>query len=81
MFSLDSFVVKANIKIDESNKYDNYERLNFAEIACEKDSHCIGIYDASCDQNGPFELLVRGFMTSNSMTSDCIYAKKRHDGE
>ena len=72
--------MKVNIQVDESNKYGHHDRLNFAEIACENDSHCIGIYDDSGEQNGPFELVTRGFMTSRSKKSSIIHAKKRYDG-
>ena len=76
---LDNFIVKDNIQVDGSNTYGYHEKLNFAEIACEKDSQCIGIFDESCDKNGPFSLLKNGFMTPIS-TSNCLYKKKHYEG-
>ena len=73
--------MKVNVQVDKSNKYGHHDSLNFAEIACENDSHCIGIYDASGEHKGPFELVARGFMTSRSQTYSSIHAKKRYDGE
>ena len=57
-----------------SNLYDQHKHLNEAMIACENDSQCIGIYDDSCDKDGPFLLLKSGFVTSVSGTN-CIYKK------
>ena len=79
-YALDNFIQKFNVQVDESNLYDQQEGLYVAELACENDKHCIGIYDESCDQKGPFRLLGRGFMTS-ILTRNCIYAKKTYDGE
>ena len=64
--------------MDESNTYGYHEELSFAKIACENDSRCIAIYDTSCDQDGPFVLVTRGFMTSIS-GPNCIYKKKNYD--
>ena len=57
-----------------SNLYDQHEHLNEAKIACVNDSQCIGIYEDSCDKDGPFMLLKSGFLTSVSGTN-CIYKK------
>ena len=67
--------------VDGSNLYGHHDRLNLAEVACEYDSLCIGIFDASHGQKGPFQLVSTGFMTSTKSTPLRIYAKKEYDGE
>ena len=62
------------MQIHMSNLYDQHKHLNEAKIACENDSQCIGIYEDSCDKDGPFLLLKSGFLTSVSGTN-CIYKK------
>ena len=79
MYSLDNYITQVNIKVDESNKYGQFEKKIFAEIACDIDTECIGIYDASCDQEGPFMLVKKGFMISN-WSPDCINKKKTYHG-
>ena len=73
-----NFVMKEHVQIDSSNIYRQYDRLNFAELACENDSKCIGIFDASCDEKGPFLLFQKGYMTSYR-APNCIYKKKRYE--
>ena len=77
---IDNFDVHVNIKVDATDLYDQYYRLIFAKIACGNDKQCIGIYDASCDQQGPFLLLKRGFITVYS-SLNCIHKKKTYDGK
>ena len=77
---IDNFDVHVNIKVDATDLYDQYDRLIFAKIACGNDKQCIGIYDASCDQEGPFLLLTRGFITLYS-SPNCIHKKKKYDGK
>ena len=74
----DNFHLHANIKIDESKTYDQHERLIYAESACDNAEQCIGIYDASCDGEGPFLLLPRGYVTSVS-SANCMYKKKTYN--
>ena len=52
----------------------------FAKIACDNAEQCIGIYDASCDGEGPFLLITSGFMTSLS-SPNCMYKKKTYHGK
>ena len=54
--------------------------LNFAETACEKDTECVGVFDDSCDQRGPFGLIRIGYMTLGS-SPHCIYEKKVYDSK
>ena len=63
--------------MDKSNTFNQYEQLSDAKVACSNDSNCIGIYEASCDKNGPFTLLKNGFVTSEFGTN-CIYKKKQY---
>ena len=74
-FFQDEFALKENINVDKSNIYTRYNKLSEAKIACGRDAKCIGIYDPSCDKNGPFMLLKNSFVTSFSSTN-CIYKKK-----
>ena len=52
----------------------------FAEIGCDNAEQCIGIYDASCDGEGPFLLITSGFMT-NLSSPNCMYKKKTYHGK
>ena len=72
--------MQTNAHVYGSIKYGHFERLNFAKIACENDSQCIGIYDRHCKGQGPFALVKRGFMTSIS-GSNCIHKKKIYGGQ
>ena len=63
-----------------SNKYNSYDQLDFAAIACKNDSECIGIYDESCDGKGPFQHIRRGFKRS-SHSPNCIHQKEGNDGK
>ena len=72
------FVLKEHIRIDESNIFDEHTQLSVAKVACSNDQKCIGIYEASCDKNGPFMLLRNSFVTSVFGTS-CIYKKRQYD--
>ena len=64
-----------------SNMYDNYNNLGLAKIACNNDIHCIGVYDKTCDKNGPFQLCKRGFVTPEVTALSCIHKKKEYEGE
>ena len=79
-YSSDHFIGQSNIQIDEYNSYSQYMMLNFAETACEKDTQCVGVFDASCDQRGPFGLIRIGYMTLGS-SPHCIYEKKVYDSK
>ena len=57
------------------NTYGQYTHLNLAKTECTNDSQCIGVYEASCDKNGPFMLFKKGFVTS-IYGKHCIYKKK-----
>ena len=72
------FVLKKHILIDASNIFDQHEYLSFAKVACSNDSKCIGIYEPSCDKNGPFMLLKDSFVAS-VFSRNCIYRKKQYD--
>ena len=78
MYSLDNFVSKGGILVDEPNMYRAHEDITVAQFVCENDSQCIGIYDAGCDQEGPFSLVKKGLVTSAS-AADCIFKKKRYN--
>ena len=73
----DDFVLTENSQIDLANTYNGHDELITAKTSCLIDKHCIGIYDASCDKNGPFMLLKYSFMTSVYGKS-CIYRKTRY---
>ena len=66
-----------NSQMDMANTYNGHDDLSTAKSACLNDKHCIGIYDASCDKNGPFMLLKHSFMTS-AYGKSCIYKKTRY---
>ena len=80
MHFVDNFILQSNVEVDDSNSYGHHQNLSGAEITCENDSQCIGIYDPSCNRNGPFTLVKNGYMTSYS-SQNCIYKKKRYNGE
>ena len=75
----DDVVVYKNIMLDTSIKYEEYQNLESAEIACRNDTECIGIYDKNCDEDGPFLPIRSGFMDSKYQP-DCIYKKKSYEG-
>ena len=66
--------MKTNIKVDISNTYNRYDTLSVAKMACTNETECIGIYEAFCDKDGPFELLKNNFVTS-IFGRNCIYKK------
>ena len=72
-------MLNANSVLDTSITKDNYERLDFAEIACRNDTECFGVYDDYCDKIGPFLQIKKGFMGSG-YTRHCIHKKKRYEG-
>ena len=76
----DEFSKKANSICFTTNQYGSYELLNFAELACENDAECIGIYDDHCDRKGPFQLCKYGIFEQDSYTPSCIYQKKEYNG-
>ena len=78
--SSDEFVLKERILIDASNIFDQHKHLSVAKVACSNDSKCIGVYEASCDDNGPFMLIKNGFLTSVFGTN-CIYKKRQYAPE
>ena len=49
-------------------------------MACRNDMECIGVYDESCDEDGPFLLVRSGFMDSR-YGPNCIYKKKSYGGK
>ena len=71
----DEFVLQKNSRIDVSNTYNQYDDLTAAKNACMNDTHCIGVYDSSCDNTGPFLMLKYCFKTSIS-DINCVYKKK-----
>ena len=74
----DDFVQRTGSKCLESNRHGSYELLNFAELACEGDADCIGIYDEHCDRKGPFQLCINGYLAQDSYTSSCLYQKRQY---
>ena len=73
----DDFVLTENSQIDVANTYNGHDDLSTAKTACLNDKHCIGIYNALCDKNGPFMLVKYSFMTSVYGKS-CFYKKTRY---
>ena len=81
IFLLDNFVTKHNSICENSNKYNRHEVLSFAELACEKDTSCMGIIDDNCDKIGSFYLCKTGFVTlDDSNERTCVYQKKKTIG-
>ena len=70
-----------NSEVEESNKYNSYEQLDFAAMSCRNDSDCVGIYNKGCDSHGPFLHVKRGFIRLSSNGPNCVYKKKRYDGK
>ena len=64
-----------------SNIYDNFNHLGLAKIRCNKDVQCIGIYDKTCDNSGPFQLCKHGFVTPAVSVSSCIHKKNEYKGD
>ena len=56
-----------------------YHRIQ-ARINCNADENCIGVLERSCDNSGTFHLCKKGFITSETYTSSCVYKKKHHHG-
>ena len=77
---LDDFEIKENSICVWSNKYDNFNHLALAKIACAQDPNCIGIHDQTGDGNGPFQLCKYGLVTPESSVLSCIYKKKNYEG-
>jgi len=71
--------VNLNSEPDATNKYNSYDRLDFAAMACKNDSECVGIYDEGCDNSGPFQHIRRGCRRSDYLPN-CVYKKTRYDG-
>ena len=80
VFLSDDFVVYKNIVLDTSIKYDRYQNLDSAEMACRNDTECIGIYDENCDEDGPF-LPIRSFFMDIKYQPNCIYKKRSYEGK
>ena len=69
-----------NSEPESSNKYNGYDKIDFAAVSCGNDSECVGIYDESCDSYGPFQLVRRGFMRSY-YSPNCVHKKKRYESK
>ena len=71
-------------RIGSSCRLDNtvslFQHLSQAKISCNSDENCIGIYEQSCDNSGPFLLCHKGFATSKANNSACLYEKKNYSG-
>ena len=67
--------------MEPSNKYNSYEKLDFAAMSCRNDSECVGIYDVGCDSYGPFLNVRRGFMRPSFHGPNCVYKKKIYHGK
>ena len=67
--------------MEASNKYNNYEQLDFAAMSCRNDSECVGIYDEGCDSYGPFMHVRQGFMRPLFGGPNCVYKKKVYHGK
>ena len=73
---LDEFEAKKNSTC--AYEYHNFNFLGSAEIACNEDPQCIGIYDKQGEGNGPFQLCKYGFFTPELQVSACVYRKKSY---
>ena len=62
---------------NEENVYGEYTLLKLAQLACAKDSQCIGVQDEDCDGAGIFRLCKNGF---RNPSLSCIYRKKDYNG-
>ena len=69
-----------NSEVEETNKYNSYEQLDSAAMSCRNDSECIGIYDESCDSNGPFMHVRRGFWIP-AYGRNCVHEKKKYESK
>ena len=78
---MDDFVLMLNSVVEASNKYNNYEQLDFAAMSCRNDSECVGIYDEDCDSQGPFLHVRRGFMRTPFNGPNCVHKKKRYESK
>ena len=67
-------MVQGNIEVDTSNTYGEYNSLNVAKMACLNDTQCMGVYEASCNKNGPFALFKNNFVTK-LYGVNCIYKR------
>ena len=57
-----------------------FNHLSEAKISCNSDKRCIGIFEQSCDNSGPFHLCKEGFETSEIHIASCFYQKKNYSG-
>ena len=79
-YSADDFIVNMHSEPGTSNKYNSYDRLDFAAMGCKNDTECVGIYDESCESYGPFQHIRRGYMRSD-YGPNCVHKKKTYDGK
>ena len=63
-----------------SNTFGLYNHLSQAKVTCNSDENCIGIFEQSCDHNGPFHLCKKGYQTAKTHDSSCFYEKKDYSG-
>ena len=60
------------------NLHGRYDSLKLAKIACNRDSHCIGVQDTKCETSGIFKICKTGFRTPAQHS--CIHEKQGFNG-
>ena len=80
LFLLENFVTRHSSICEDSLKYDPHESLIDAKLACDNDTHCIGIVDDNCNRIKPFHLCKIGFVTLDQNIEHCVYQKKNYIG-
>ena len=60
------------------NLHGRYDSLKLAKIACNRDSHCIGVQDTKCETSGIFKICKTGFRTPAQHS--CIHEKQGFTG-